>query len=56
MSPIKQEGDLSVSAKISRLYRLANEPIVVGVRSDPEPKISVIDFNGESSIPQADTD
>jgi hypothetical protein len=45
----------SAGLKTSQLDSLADKSIVIGVRSDPKPKITVIDFNGEGSIPQADT-
>ena len=34
--------------------RSADQAVIVGMRADPEPKIYVIRFNGQSSITQAD--
>ena len=36
--------------------RLANHFVVIGVRTDPEPEITVVYFNGERAIAQADAD
>jgi hypothetical protein len=35
---------------------LSDHPIVIGVRADPEPELSVVDLNDERAIPQPNTD
>jgi hypothetical protein len=35
---------------------LADQTIVVSVRADPEPKISIVSFDSQSSVAQADAD